>query len=136
MYDRAALLAQLKIDEGVRLLPYRDARGNLTIGIGTNLDAGITEPEAESLCYSRIAAAETALAQSVPWWRDLDDARQMAVANLCYNMGINTLLEFKNMLAALHAGDFDGAADDLLASKYATQVGARAQRIAELIRTG
>jgi lysozyme len=136
-YDRAALLAQLKIDEGTRLHPYTDTTGNLTIGIGRNLSSvGISETEAEALCLNDMAAAEAALTRNVPWWLNLDDARQMALINLTFNMGINTLLEFKNMLAALHAGDYSGAAVDLLASKYAKEVGARAERIAALIRGG
>lgn len=134
-YDRAALLAQLKIDEGIRLHPYVDTTGHTTIGIGRNLTSiGISEAEAELLCQNDIAAAEAALTRNMPWWFNLDDARQMALVNLCFNMGIATLLTFKNMLAALHAGDYSGAAEDLLASKYAQQVGQRAQRIAVLIR--
>lgn len=136
-YDRAALLTQLKVDEGVHLHPYADTKGLLTIGIGRNLDAvGISNAEAEMLCESDIARAEAALSANVPWWNTLSDNRQMALMNLCFNMGWGGLSTFKNMLAAFFAKEFDVAADDLLASKYATEVGARAQRVAALIRNG
>jgi len=55
--------------------------------------------------------------------------------NMCF-MGIQKLLKFKKMLAAAEAGDYDKAADEILDSKYAKQVGARATRLAQMMRTG
>ena len=46
------------------------------------------------------------------------------------------LARFKNMLAALSDEDFETASAEALSSRWATQVGKRADRIAERIRTG
>lgn len=134
-YDRAALLAQLKIDEGARLHPYKDSMGLLTIGIGRNLDqVGISETEAEYLCGNDITRAEESLDRNFVGWRNFSDIRQEAIMNLCYNMGWGGLSTFRNMLAAMLAGNWDDAAAELLSSRYASQVGDRARRIAAMLQ--
>ena len=55
---------------------------------------------------------------------------------MCFNMGIKRLLGFKRMLGAMFIGDYRGAAKECLNSKYAKDVGKRAERIAQLIETG
>ena len=46
-----SVIEQLKLDEGVKLKPYRDTAGKLTIGVGRNLDdAGISPTEADLCC--------------------------------------------------------------------------------------
>lgn len=140
-YDRSALLAQLKIDEGMKLFPYRDPVGALTIGIGHNLDAnGIDIATAEALCDSDVARAEMSLDAKIPWWRNMTDARQQGLVNLCFNMGwgdgTRGLSGFRKMLSDLQSGDYDAAANDLLLSKYAAEVGDRAKRIAQQFREG
>ena len=48
--DLDALKAQLTRHEGLRLKPYRDTLGHLTIGVGRNLsEVGISEAEAIAL---------------------------------------------------------------------------------------
>jgi lysozyme len=44
-------------------------------------------------------------------------------------------MQFKKTLALLREGDFESAADELLDSRYAEQVGRRALEIADMIRT-
>jgi lysozyme len=60
---------------------------------------------------------------------------QEALVNLSFNMGIPRLMQFKKTLALLREGDFESAADELLDSRYAEQVGRRALEIADMIRT-
>ena len=72
-----ALYRQLVVHEGLRLKPYRDSVGKLTIGVGRNLDdVGIAAAEARTLCLNDVAAAESALDARWPWWRGVDDARR------------------------------------------------------------
>lgn len=130
------VLDELKRDEGLNLIPYKDSRGLLTIGYGTLLANGITEPEASFLLSSRLQASDTALLGALPWLSAVDTVRQAAIRNMAYNLGVAGLLEFKNMLAALQSGDYETAAQEALNSVWATQVGARAQRIAAQIKTG
>ena len=51
-------------------------------------------------------------------------------------MGLSRLHGFVKFLDALKRRDYHTAADELLDSKYARQVGQRSQRIAQMVRTG
>lgn len=138
--DIEALTRDLVRDE--RFVPhaYRDSRGYLTIGIGRMVDArfggGITLDEARILLAHDIARVAAALEVRLPYWPDLSDARQRALANMAFNLGTPRLMEFRRMFAALADGDYDTAAAEALDSRWARQVGARADRIAAMIRTG
>lgn len=131
------LIDQLKRDEGIRFKPYRDSVGKLTIGVGRNLDdVGINELEAEWLLSHDIDRATTTLTEHIPWAKDLDEVRRAVLVNMTFNMGIAGLLQFKNTLADIQAGKYDDAADKMLESKWAEQVGPRAHRLAIQMKTG
>lgn len=122
-------------DEGLRLKPYKDTVGKTTIGIGRNLDdVGISKDEAYLMLDNDIQRTSDSLDKNLPWWKTLDEVRQRVILNMAYNLGINSLLGFKNTLAAIQAGRYNDAADGMLASKWATQVGDRATRLAKMMR--
>lgn len=136
-FDMPTLVAELKRDEGVRLKPYTDTVGKLTIGVGRNLsDVGITEAESTVLLQNDIQRTIAQLDSSLPWWRNLNPVRQRVLINMAFNMGMVGLLTFKNTLSAMQNGSYTAAAAGMLASKWATQVGARAERLADMMRTG
>lgn len=133
--DRDRLRGELVTDEGMKLKPYVDTTGNWTIGVGRNLlDTGITKSEAYFLLNNDMATAEIDLDRELPWWRSLSDDRQRVLANMCFNLGITRLLGFRRMLAAVQAGAYNTAADEMLNSKWAAQVKDRAVRLAERMR--
>ena len=63
-------------------------------------------------------------------------ARADILYSMAFQMGINGLAGFKNTLAMIAAGNFTGAAAGMLNSKWAKQTPKRAQRHAEVMRTG
>lgn len=129
------LVTQLTIDEGLRLRPYLDTVGKRTIGIGRNLDdVGISQDEAAYMLKNDIARVESQLDKALSWWRTMSDDRQQVLANMCFNMGITTLLTFKNTLAAMQSGRYSDAANGMLSSVWARQVGARAVRLSDVMR--
>lgn len=135
--NRLALKARLIRDEGLRLKPYKDTVGKLTIGVGRNLDdRGISVDEARILLDHDIDDHENELRAKWPHYDKLDDVRQEVLLNMAFNLGVPGLLKFVNTLAAVVAGDFDAAAYGMLHSKWASQVGKRASRLAEEMRTG
>ena len=123
-------------DEGVKLKPYRDTAGKLTIGIGRNLDdVGISEQEARFLLSSDLERVRSQLSHEWPWWITRPESAQRGLMNMAFNLGIGGLSKFPRMLACLQAGDYHGAADAALDSLWAKQVGERANRIADLFRS-
>lgn len=130
------LEAELERDEDNCSHPYLCSANKLTIGIGRNLDdVGITADEARFLLRNDIARVQLEL-ETQPWFPKLTGARRRAIMNLCFNVGLPSLLGFRKMIAAIEADDWGTAADQLLDSKYATQVGARADRLAAMLRGG
>ena len=128
---------QLIKHEGYRKHPYIDTVGKLTVAIGRNLDdVGITKEEAVMLLRSDLKHCEEDLAGTLPWFQTLDPVRQDALMNMCFNLGIVRLTGFKNMLEALKEGRYHDAAREALDSKWAKQVGKRADDISHMIRNG
>ena len=130
--------AQLVRHEGLRLKPYRCTAGKLTIGIGRNLDdRGISQKEAYAMLERDIQDCEQWLIDEIPEvYNKLDEVRQSVLLNMCFNLGIKGLLEFKNTLSFIGAGDWERAANNMLASKWAKQVGMRAIQLSEMMRKG
>jgi lysozyme len=133
----SCLADQLRRDEGWRTYPYKDTVGKQTIGYGRNLDdVGISPSEGDFLLANDIKAATVALESHFPWVMGLDSVRMGALTNLCFNMGIAGLASFKDMLEKVKDGDYKAAGYALLNSRYAKQVGARAQRLAVQLEVG
>jgi len=149
------LLSRIKRHEGAvrdgdRHVVYDDAtgrpigpgttvQGNPTIGYGRLVTSGngLSEHEALQLLRQDVASVREQLDRRLPWWRTrLDITRRQAVLEMAFNMGVGGLLTFKNMLSALRSGDYERAADEALNSRWAQQVGHRANNIAERIRQG
>lgn len=130
------LIDSLKRHEGLRLKPYPDTVGKLTIGYGRNLtDVGISESEAEILLQNDIHAAQLA-AGSLQIYPYLDEVRQRVLVEMVFNLGLRGVLTFKRMFAALDKGDFVAASVEMIDSNWADQVGLRAMRLAQMMRTG
>jgi lysozyme len=53
-----------------------------------------------------------------------------------FNLGIQGLLKFTNTLSYIEQGKYELPSASMLASKWAKQVGQRARRLAEIMRTG
>ncbi len=133
--NKEQLIQDLISDEGLRTEPYIDTVGKMTIGVGRNLDDnGISQAEAMFMLTNDIEMVETELDARLDWWRGLPDDAQRALCNMTFSLGWPRLSKFEKMLAALKDRDFEEAAAQALASKWATQVGQRAIRIAQLFR--
>ncbi len=135
--DFALLKAELTRDEGLRPKAYVDTVGKVTVGIGHNLTDKPLSARAVQVIYeddSNDAVAD--LDKALPWWKNLSEARQRVLANMVFNMGIGGLLEFKNTLKAIQESRYEDAAAEMLNSKWAAQVGDRAQRLSKMMREG
>lgn len=132
------LIDDLKRDEGFCGKPYKCSTGHWTVGYGTTFP--ISKQEAELLLRHRVTAMEGELTlmllneYTVEFDR-LPEAVKVALMNLTYNLGITRLKGFKRMLQAIRRGDWVSAAHECLDSAYSRQVGARAERVAALLRS-
>jgi len=136
-FDMPTMVAELSRDEGRRNRIYTDTVGKISGGVGRNLsDVPFGDDEIDLMLTNDITRACAGLDKALPWWRSLDPVRQRVMVNMAFNLGINGLLTFVNTLAFIEAGSWDQAASGMLNSKWARQVGARAQRLAQMMRTG
>ena len=138
--DDKEFLDQLIRHEGYRRSAYQDSEGYWTIGIGRLIDkklnGGITEDEAKYLLKNDLDRCATDLDAKLAWWRALSENRQYVLLNMCFNLGITKLLGFKNTLAMIKAGNYEGAAKGMLNSLWARQVKGRAKELADQMRVG
>jgi len=121
---------QLRRDEGMRRTMYRDSLGYETFGVGHKATTPLSDAAIEQILHDDVAAAAANIDAVFTWAKSLSEARYGALINLVFNMGLGGVLSFKNMLHAMRESRWDDAARELLDSKYATQVGLRAERLA------
>lgn len=130
----------LRGDEGEVLHVYFDHLGFATLGVGRLVDkrkgGGITKEESAMLLSNDIVKVSGQLDRRIPWWSTLSDARKGVLAAMAFQMGVEGLLGFKNTLAMVEAGNYDGAAKGMLNSLWARQTPERAKRMSEQMRTG
>ena len=126
---------QLLVDEGLRLKPYRCTAGKLTIGVGRNLeDKGISAAEALGLLDNDIDEFWKELTSLLPWVLTAPEAVQEVLLNMAFNLGVPGLLKFKETLRLLQSGGYSLAAQAMLDSKWAKQVGPRAERLSRRVK--
>jgi len=136
------MLLEEECSEGKPALKlYTDSVGKLTIGVGRNLsDGGISETEALFMLGNDMAKASLELDKQIPWWKNVDEIRQLVLCDMCFNMGwgnnIHGLSSFPNFLEAVRTGHYEDAAKHGLDSHWAQQVGRRATRLMKMMSTG
>lgn len=128
-------IPRLKVAEGFRSQVYRDVLGKDTIGYGFCIDAGITEHAATALLFAQAQEVQTQL-QAFDWFGKLDDVRASVLIEAAFNCGLDGLLKFKLMIAAIQAGNWAQAHDQLLDSSAARLLPKRYFYLAELLRKG
>jgi lysozyme len=128
---------QLTLHEGREVYPYIDTVGKVTIGVGWNLtDNGLPEEVIDLLLDMALDNHWKELTAQLPWVSTLDEVRQRVLLDMAFNLGVPKLLKFKNTLAMVKKGDYAAASKGMLQSKWATQVGKRARRLATMMKTG
>jgi len=132
------LRKRIKKAEALRLKPYRDTEGYLTIGYGRCLDIkGISKDEAEMMLETDLHHASDQYLK-LPWamTKNLNATRRRVIVEMIFNLGLGGVLGFKRMWAAIQAGDFHRGANEMMDSKWARQVRSRADRLADDMREG
>ena len=133
------LVEMIKRHEGVKSKVYLCSAGYETIGVGRNISEsglGLSDDEIDYLLQNDIQRVKEELRETYFWFGTLDEARQDAMIDICFNLGLTRLRGFVKALEAMSREQFDIAADEFMDSKWAEQVGTRAIRLTEMIRSG
>jgi len=134
MKESIELSQQLVAFEGLRTKVYTCPAGKLTIGVGRNLEArGISKQEAFYLLDNDIASCKKACSRSIPAFKFLSPQRQNVLIDMAFNLGSIGLLGFSKMITCLSKGNFVGASQEMLDSKWAKQVGNRAVKLSKMM---
>ncbi len=133
------LIDMIKRHEGVKSKVYKCTQGFETIGVGRNISEsglGLSDDEIDYLLHNDLERCNEELTRAYDWYSELDKPRRDAMVDICFNLGITRLRGFVKALEAMSRQQFDIAADEFMDSKWATQVGYRAEEVTEMIRTG
>lgn len=128
-YDPMEMLISRVVEhEGIKKFAYTDTLGYTTVGIGRCIDSrvgkGLSVDECFYLLNNDLKECRSQLTK-YDWFTNQDEARQGALIELCFNLGITGLLGFKNMIDALKRKSYAEAVKHLKDSKWSSQVGAR-----------
>lgn len=134
------IVEQLRRDEGVVPHAYKDSLGYLTIGVGFLIDKKKGGRLPDEVCdywlNYEIREKRKELIANLPWFTTLSQARQGVLLNMAFNLGTTGLLNFKETLALVESGKYSDAAKEMLNSRWANQVGKRADRLSRQMQTG
>ncbi len=137
MIERARAL--LLFHEGSRRHAYTDTLGYWTIGVGRNVDKrngpGLRDSEIDLMLRNDLEAHMHQLIAAVPFFLHLSEVRQIILLDMCHQLGLSGLLQFRRMLDALSRNDYEAAAVSMRESKWRRQTPNRARRLAAMMTT-
>jgi len=145
--DINKLREELEFDEGCIHEIYNDHLGYPTFGIGhlvLESDPEHGEPVGTPVskervieCFEKdIESVFADLERNMPWASSQPEDIKRVLANMCFNLGITRLLNFKKFLGALELKHYKTAAEEMMDSRWATQVGPRATRLRDRVLKG
>lgn len=156
-----ANLARIRDNEGFETKPYKDSKGIWTIGVGLNLEddeakellesSGVnykelmerkdsenplqlSQEQAEKILRLTTLRAVYECKTAYPGYDRYPQHVKEVLLDLMFNMGPETLSTFTRFNSNIKNGTYKDAADLLLKSAYANQVGDRAVRNADKLR--
>lgn len=130
--DRRSKLYDDKTGEEI-VLP---SGGKITGGVGWNFsDRGIPPLVIDQLLEIAINDVVSEV-NGFGYWAKLNDARQLVVADMLYNLGMQRFRRFVDFNAAMESGDYDAAADEMVDSDWYKQVKRRAVKLVAAMRSG
>jgi len=139
------LREDLEEDEGCMYVLYLDHLKLKTCGVGHlvraddpefDMDVGdpVSEERVAELFEKDIGWTISDCQKLVPDFDMLPTECRLILSNMMYNMGLNRMSRFLRLLAAVEERRWEKAADEMLDSKWATQVPARSGRLIARMR--
>ncbi|MGL5936040.1 MAG: glycoside hydrolase family protein [Cetobacterium sp.] len=114
---------------------YKDSLGIETIGYGHNLrDKPITKTAADQIFLDDLTDVQLEVTHTFPWYAELSQPRQWVILDMCFNLGLHGLLEFRKFLKAVEMGAYETAANEMVESRWFGQVKGRGIELAQMMR--
>ena len=132
----------LKRHEGVKYEVYLDHLGLPTAGVGhllhpmSDYEVGdkISKEQVDEWFEEDLSTAITdACAVFLNFGSLPDDVKRVCV-NMAFNIGRSRLSKFKNMIRYVNEGNFLMAANEMIDSKWYTQVGNRSKELVDIMK--
>lgn len=112
------ILKDIEKYEGFESEPYHCPAGYLTIGLGTNLERGISKQQAYALAKIDLLDIKLELEDKIDFFHNLNEVRKGVLIQMAYNMGVPRLLKFKKTLEYINQGKYEKASKEMLDSKW------------------
>tara|TARA_R100000278_G_scaffold116763_1_gene96358 strand:+ start:1085 stop:1540 length:456 start_codon:yes stop_codon:yes gene_type:complete len=143
--NKDQLRKELAEDEGCKYEIYLDHLGLPTYGIGhlvveddpeygQPVGTPVSEERVRQVFSLDIASTLDECQVLYPDFDDLPEECQLIIANMMFNMGRPRLSKFKGMKAGVDARDWNRAADEMVDSRWYSQVPNRAIRLVDRMR--
>lgn len=143
------IINRIKEYEGFSLKPYKCTAGKWTVGYGYNyqdrgfttetateiLEKGFTKELADRLIAEDVARCVTE-ALTFPFFAQMNEARQAVIVDMIYQLGIKGFKDFKKTIEWLSKGNYRGASQEMVKSKWFTQSGRRSRTNVKQMDTG
>lgn len=140
------LKQELAEDEGCKYEIYLDHLGLPTVGIGhliteddpeAQLSVGtpVSEERVNMLFRRDIAVTVDDCHRLYDDFKELPEEAQLIIANMMFNLGYPRLSKFVGMKSCVDKRDFNGAAEEMIDSKWFDQVPNRAKRLVARMRS-
>ena len=129
------LKKQLIRDEGNVPYAYQDSLGYWTIGVGFLIDkrkgGRLPDTVRDFWLDYEISKTTSELEKRLPFFSELSQVRKDTLINMAFNLGVNGLLNFKITIQLMAGGKHADASREMLNSRWARQVGQRANRLSQ-----
>lgn len=132
-------------DEGIKYEVYLDHLGLETCCIGHLIKEGepeygkavgetVSQERCQQLFRLDVVVTLEDCKRLYSDWDDLPEECQLIIANMMFNLGYPRLSKFKGMKAGVDARNWNEAADQMVDSRWYTQVPNRARRLVARMR--
>ena len=121
-------------EEGWEDTPYRDHKGNWTVGVGHLMSRPLSPDAIMQILRDDIQTARDDLDDHFPGWVKLGHNRQMVLLSMMFQLGKPSFTKFVKFWAAVDLEDWETARAEMLDSKWAREdTPERAERLSGMI---
>ena len=135
----------VKLSEGFKNRIYQDTEGFDTIGWGHKVVPGdpfkpgieYTEEDLQAVFDKDLRKAIAQMKQLCEQnnIKDLPETAEHVLTEMCFQLGMNGVSKFRNMIKALQEANFIGASYEMLVSKWNKQTPNRCKKLADLMKS-